>query len=332
MTAGRGARLPLDGSLLPEGLSWRAAPAAIAEELSPVFPEGRVEVAGGAGDAFRHLRGRDASGRRLFGARIAASELAPVRAADAFARLAAMAGVETAAAVGERAMADGSILLLRPWLDGVHPPRATLDFRRLGKAIARLHEGMSGMDLLEIEKATDLRLAALSGSPEVERWRAICGAAELDAIMGDWAMLARTARMDAVACHGDLHAGNILVRDDASVAIVDFEEAPHSLLNPSCDLARAFERTALVMADTWGAAWTAEAGKALLAGYLDGSGWIGRLVPFGIALAFHRALAVRTCLLRGDPDDEGWRSEVRKQMRLAELAADQALLIASLTP
>lgn len=325
-------RSPLDVALVPRPPAWR--PLSSAHQAA--LPDGYrwTAVAGGDGTDFRHVRGEDAAGRALFATRVPISrEPEIVRVEQVLAHV-AEAGVETPRACGMLALrgSDEHFLVLRPWTVGRHPSAEGCDFVRLGDAIARVHLAMPSDDA-RFDQATARRIAIVAElQPGYETWSSVADTTLLRRLAGDaphdaFTMLAQKLSAGAVGCHGDLHAGNILLRPDGEPVLLDFEECLHSRLDPMVDVARAMERCILVHGDAWGAASTLEAARRLVRGYERVRGVTLNLGLLDVALRFHRALAARLCLSLGDAASAAWQAEMGKLVALDSLHERQRGLL-----
>ncbi len=117
-----------------------------------------------------------------------------------------------------------------PFVEGRVPETLTIPLaRQLGRTLARLHEltpRYSGRTRA-IDRLALLRRAAERdyGLPDQHEWHA----AVRRFLIEEESWLAKNLdRFEAAAIHHDLHARNVLVRGDAIVAVLDFDEVNHA--------------------------------------------------------------------------------------------------------
>jgi Phosphotransferase enzyme family len=324
---------PLNSSLFPQGLNWLPVPSSFLSGLPGAVVESFDAVSGMTErGTFRYGRGVDRGGRPIFAAFVPADRVSGYLDADLLAQRAAAMGVKTPLLLEVVSVVaqGGCGMLVRPWCEGAHPPDADADFHQLGLVLGRLHSGM-GLGQSHDAERTRERLERIGKLPlAFDRWSGVAPPSDLKRLTGDWQKLAGEVVQAPVICHGDLHAGNILLGADRAPTLLDFEEAPHSHLNPMSDLARVFERLVLVLVDTQGQSWVFNAAKALLLAYKAQGNHLGKLARMADMLAFQRALAARVCIGEGDPQNPLWQTELLKILNLAKLADRHSQLIGNI--
>ena len=227
------------------------------------------------------------------------------------------------------------MLLLRPYVLGKHGPDKDIDFANLGTAAALLHDALSpaliplpALTLASEKSALRLKRVAAMELP-YEHWTAVAPLDALQRLTGNWEQLSDYALYEPVQCHGDLHAANVLFKPDGEVVFLDFEESPHSCLNPMIDLARVFERFLLVLLDQQGEDWAHRQAMRFFQAYAVKRPAV-KFQAIKEALSFYRALSARICISAGDPSLAIWRDELAKMLFLDQMATRHSRFIEAL--
>ncbi|MFI6130386.1 aminoglycoside phosphotransferase family protein [Micromonospora sp. NPDC051141] len=121
------------------------------------------------------------------------------------------------------------------WIDGEHPSDATTDHRRFAADLGTLVTGLRQAD------PTGARTGYRSGplrqrDAYLREWaEAAHGLVDVDAVLAAWeaALAAPAWAGPPVWAHGDLLAGNVLVRDGRLCGLIDFGAA--GVGDPACD-------------------------------------------------------------------------------------------------
>ncbi len=159
-------------------------------------------------------------------------------------------GVATPTLRGVLPLDDGSSAFLYDWIEGQPPSGSAVEMTRLGQAVAGLHRALQQEARnYDIATRTRSRWAGLLKLARSKRfasyWR---GSGEEDFV---WQMrdcfLAEHERMqcEASPCHGDLHKGNVLIRESDECVFIDLEDALHTAVWPGFDLVKLVERIVL---------------------------------------------------------------------------------------
>ncbi|WP_374456783.1 aminoglycoside phosphotransferase family protein [Nocardioides sp.] len=117
-----------------------------------------------------------------------------------------------------------------PWIEGDNPTRETFDPDEWAVSLGsfvRECRAVPGMDGPVKTEGRGAPLAALD--PWVQEWTAKADPAEVsrDAVLAVWADALAAPAYDGKPCwfHGDLHEGNLLVRDGRLAAVIDWGAA-----------------------------------------------------------------------------------------------------------
>ncbi|MFC0027914.1 aminoglycoside phosphotransferase family protein [Micromonospora chaiyaphumensis] len=121
------------------------------------------------------------------------------------------------------------------WVDGVHPTEGNVDPRRFAANLGAVVAGLQRADTAG--GRAGYRSGPLSGRDGYLReWtEAARGVVDTDAVLAIWedALAAPAWAGPPVWTHGDLLAGNVLVRDGRLCALIDFGAA--GVGDPACD-------------------------------------------------------------------------------------------------
>lgn len=264
------AREPAWRDLEPGLPQWSLAePAESIRLLDAAGLEGRVSVLSFDGVPQRMFRVDSAVNPPIFLKQIPPERRAAAIRAEAIGQWLVNQGIHAAAALAgfPKPLADGSLLVAMPYLEGRRLAATLGDCAALGKSVAAFH-------------------TALARHPAREQWRAYTGSrlAELTSIRADCAfghlavgpepdflrILASDGAVDftgpgvdARPLHGDLNPGNTLFVEGRPL-LLDFEDVFHSVLPVRFELAKTIERFVLVRVDDETAV---NLGRALLQSY-----------------------------------------------------------------
>ncbi len=148
---------------------------------------------------------------------------------------------------GPLPLANGDILFVYEWVDGVFFDGSFKMLDSIGTLLARLHEVLPQLidkNSVQCRLEEDFkRISALAA--DGTGWSTADRHAKQ--LLQNWANVTRDLTRDCQPIHNDLHPGNILFCNDGRVAaVLDFEECLTSRFNPAVDLSWIIERWCLL--------------------------------------------------------------------------------------
>jgi hypothetical protein len=321
-------RYPTDPGLFPKPRPLEAVPATLDSSFGRIFPGARVQrVRGISTRPFGHYIVLAPNATPWLYAKLLPTHAADrLKQADVLARACAEAGLVVPVLRQCHVLTDlpNSTLLVFDFLSGRAPEPALIDPERLGYDLAVLHAAMRPLGpALGLPSAT----AAWIGALEHRRRAVLAGqtvaptpawAAEL---LTRWTENAAAALDSPTACHGDLHAGNILISQSGRPMFLDFEDALHSFLWPGFDIAKLIERLFLVPSEGTSENDVTSRVSAMLQSYRKQARMhpLGRRGQMRRALEWHICVSVLVIVTAPNAKSSVWMLELDKMRRLAEL-------------
>lgn len=324
-------RPPAQSSLRGLRLFWEPLDATRLDWLAPLVArhpfqiEGAYPAARGAAPSYVRLSCADTGRHDAFVKLIPAHLCRQEREVAQLGLMLAAGGIVTPTLRDDVELSDGTTAFVYEWMDGRQPCGSVPEMTAIGRALAALQlELKRRAPHFDVERRTQARLAELErlakSSQFAERWR---GSDEEDfAHRMRAAYLRESGSMRALAspCHGDLNAGNLLVREDGTPVFIDLEDALHTAVWPGFDLAKLVERLVLPIA----AADPAQAIAALIESYISAPGSdLGDFRPGNGSLAramrWHLGLAVLILTAHNSISLEVRRAEMLKFAEIEQL-------------
>ncbi len=154
-----------------------------------------------------------------------------------------------------------------PLIDGHFAVPTVSELDQLGQALALMHHVLRSIPRASaIQSASDARLQRLEQRRRQFRLTSLPGIPQhlklsIDSMGSSWAKLPGMPQ----AVHGDLHHGNVLFDASGHLHLLDLEDAQHSYLPPTIDIAMVIERFVLALVESDDG--VLQLAKAFLEGY-----------------------------------------------------------------
>jgi Ser/Thr protein kinase RdoA (MazF antagonist) len=245
----------------------------------------------------------------------------------AISRHLAAAGVATPELLNRQLLNNEVLVLSYRWMEGKYPLLPNLDFSKLGRSVAVLHNGLASLDSPSMKVVTRRRLDRLllrsdncsDATPPPAR-----------TMLRRFPNLCEIMLTNAGPTHGDLNPANVLVGNDG-IGFLDFEDVHHMRVWPGSDLAKLLERLVVTRISVFGAPWAEAAAKSLIEGYRGCLSLSMPKMPLGEALLeamrWHLALSLLVLWEAGSDTDPFFGREQEKLFVMANLVERGAPLV-----